>query len=97
LILGEGLIEMVIAYQHVAELFVAGCQTLLVDDIVRRYWADGRDEPPVIRTFSLNGGVHEEERMSGSSSLPNLVARNENDFKATGVKTLNPWRFTAQF
>ncbi|MBV8099701.1 MAG: type II toxin-antitoxin system VapC family toxin [Verrucomicrobia bacterium] len=23
-----------------------------------------------------------------------LVSRNENDFKATGVKTLNPWRFT---
>jgi hypothetical protein len=24
-----------------------------------------------------------------------LVSRNENDFKATGVKTLNPWHFTA--
>lgn len=24
-----------------------------------------------------------------------LVSRNESDFKATGVKTLNPWRFTA--
>ena len=24
-----------------------------------------------------------------------LVSRNENDFRATGVTTLNPWRFTA--
>ena len=24
-----------------------------------------------------------------------LISRNENDFKATGVKTVNPWHFTA--